>query len=197
MGTLHTLTITLITLWIVSEVLINLITFKNRSRGMTDGADRLSYFIVWLCTVPPIGFAILMWARRLSGSGSGNLAAPLPLPGYVGCLLIAAGILIRLLAVATLKKQFTVKVSIVENHRIIDSGMYGVIRHPAYLGHLVSLIGIGLVSGNRVSLTALAVLPLAGILYRIHIEEDALQRHFGPAYQAYARRTKRLLPGIW
>ena len=101
------------------------------------------------------------------------------------------------MAVATLKKQFTVKVSIVEKHEIVKTGIYGIIRHPAYLGHLASLLGIGLVLGNWVGLTALVVLPLAGILYRIHVEERALLRYFGPAYQAYASRTKRLLPGIW
>jgi protein-S-isoprenylcysteine O-methyltransferase len=59
------------------------------------------------------------------------------------------------------------------------------------------LLGIGLVSENWVSLTVLIVLPLAATLYRIHVEETALLRHFGPAYQAYAHRTKRLIPGIW
>jgi protein-S-isoprenylcysteine O-methyltransferase Ste14 len=101
------------------------------------------------------------------------------------------------MAVATLKKQFTVKVAIVERHEIVDKGIYGIIRHPAYLGHLASLFGIGLVLGNWVGLTALVVLPLAGILYRIHVEESALFHYFGPAYQEYASRTKRLLPGIW
>jgi protein-S-isoprenylcysteine O-methyltransferase len=72
-----------------------------------------------------------------------------------------------------------------------------IIRYPAYLGHLASLLGIGLVFGNWVGLTALVVLPLAGILYRIHVEERALLEYFGSAYQAYASRTKRLLPGIW
>jgi protein-S-isoprenylcysteine O-methyltransferase Ste14 len=103
----------------------------------------------------------------------------------------------RLVAVATLKRRFTVKVSIIEKHEIVDTGIYGVIRHPAYLGHLVSLLGIGLILGNWVGLSALVVLPLAGILYRIHVEERALLRYFGPAYQAYINRTKRLLPGIW
>ena len=66
---------------------------------------------------------------------------------------------------------------------------------------------IGHAMGNRpvivllgltlVSLVALVLLPLAGILYRIHVEEGALLRYFGSAYQAYADRTKRLLPGIW
>ena len=101
------------------------------------------------------------------------------------------------MAVATLKKQFTVKVSIIEKHEIVETGIYKIIRHPAYLGHLASLLGIGLVLGNWVGLTALVVLPLAGILYRIHVEESALLRYFGPAYQEYASRTKRLLPGIW
>jgi protein-S-isoprenylcysteine O-methyltransferase Ste14 len=56
---------------------------------------------------------------------------------------------------------------------------------------------MGLILGNWVSLLALVVLPLGGILYRIHIEERALVRHFGAAYQEYAGRTKRLLPGLW
>lgn len=51
--------------------------------------------------------------------------------------------------------------------------------------------------GNWVSLVVLVVLPLTGLWYRIRVEESALLRYFGPAYQEYASRTKRLLPGIW
>jgi len=101
------------------------------------------------------------------------------------------------MAVITLKQQFTTKVSIIEGHKIVETGIYKVIRHPAYLGYLVSLLGIGLVLGNWVGLTALVVLPLLGILYRIHVEESVLLGYFGTAYQEYVNRTKRLLPGIW
>src|SRR6185503_845520 len=128
-------------------------------------------------------------------NGFGSLATLFPLLGYVGCLMMAVGITIRLGAVATLKRHFTHKVAIIENHELVDIGIYGIIRHPAYLGHLVSLLGIGLILGNWVSLTALVVLPLAAVWYRIQVEERALLRYFGPAYQGYASRTKRLLPG--
>jgi protein-S-isoprenylcysteine O-methyltransferase len=93
--------------------------------------------------------------------------------------------------------QLGAKVAIVEKHEIVDTGIYRTIRHPAYLGGLISLLGIGLVSGNWFSLAVSVVLPLAAMLYRIRVEERALLRHFGPAYQAYASRTKRLLPGLW
>jgi len=110
---------------------------------------------------------------------------------------LAFGITIRLVAVATLQRYFTVSVSILEKHEIVDTGIYGLIRHPAYLGHLASLLGIGLILGNWVGLLALVLLPLAGILYRIRVEERVLLLYFGASYQAYANRTKRLLPGIW
>jgi protein-S-isoprenylcysteine O-methyltransferase Ste14 len=97
---------------------------------------------------------------------------------YLGCLLIAFGVTIRFIAVTTLKQQFTTKVSIIEGHKIVETGIYKIIRHPAYLGYLV-------------------VLPLLGILYRIHVEESVLLGYFGSAYQEYANRTKRLLPKIW
>lgn len=197
MDILRYLTITLFVLWCVSEIVISLISFRNRSKHVSTRADRFSYVIVWFATVPPIGFEYLIRAHPILANGFGNFSTRDPLPGSLGCLFIAFGVTIRGVAVATLKKQFTLNVSIVEQHELVETGMYRVIRHPAYLGYLVSLLGIGLVLGNWVGLTALVVLPLAGIVYRIKVEERALLDHFGATYQAYARRTKRLLPGIW
>jgi len=191
------LSISLFTIWCLSEIVIGLISLRNRSRDLSKGADRFSYFIVWFSTVPPIGLEYLLRAHPTFDDGFGSLSTLFPLLGYLGCLVLTFGITIRLVAVATLQRYFTVSVSILEKHEIVDTGIYGIIRHPAYLGHLASLLGIGLVLGNRVGLAALVLLPLAGILYRIQVEERVLLRYFGTSYQAYANRTKRLLPGIW
>lgn len=197
MSLLDALTTALFVLWCASEILISLIAYRNQSQGSADRQDRLSYWAVWFSIVFPVGFAMLTRTYGVFADGFGSLAPLFPLLGYLGCLLIAAGTTIRLVAVLTLKKQFTVKVAIIEKHRVVDTGIYALIRHPAYLGLLMSLFGIGLILGNGVSLFLLTVLPLGAILYRIHVEEAALLRHFGSAYQFYADRTKRLLPGIW
>jgi protein-S-isoprenylcysteine O-methyltransferase Ste14 len=194
---LEYLTVALFAIWCASEIVISLISFRNRSKDLSKGADRFSYFIVWFSTVLPIVFEYLVRAHPILDNRFGNFSALIPVLGYLGCLLIALGVTIRLVAVATLKKQFTVKVSIIEKHEIVDTGIYRIIRHPAYLRHLAALLGIGLVLGNWLGLMALVVLPLGGILYRIHVEESALLNYFGSAYQEYADRTKRLLPGIW
>ncbi len=197
METLETLSIISLAAWCVSEITISLVSLGNRSKTTSAGGDKYSYFIVWFSTIFPIFFAFLVQKQMLLSNGFGSLAALFPLLGYVGCLVLLLGVTVRLVAAATLRRQFTEKVSIIEKHELVDTGMYGIIRHPAYLGHLASLLGIGLILGNWVGLLALVVLPLGAILYRIHVEERALLHHFGPAYQEYAARTKRLLPGIW
>jgi protein-S-isoprenylcysteine O-methyltransferase len=197
MGFLRYLTITLFVMWCVSEIVISFINGINRSRVSSTGADKFSFFIVWLSTIPPILFAYLIQKHSIFSNGFGSFSTLFPFLGYLGCFFIASGITIRLMAVATLKQQFTTKVSIIEKHEIVETGIYKIIRHPAYLGYLASLLGIGLVLGNWVGLMALVMLPLAGILYRIHVEESVLLAHFGPAYQEYVNRTKRLLPKIW
>ena len=56
---------------------------------------------------------------------------------------------------------------------------------------------IGLYTRNWIGL-AIVVLPTtAALLYRIHVEEQALTRAFGPQYLAYMQSTKRLIPGIY
>lgn len=79
----------------------------------------------------------------------------------------------------------------------MGSGIYGVIRHPSYLGLLLSSLGWGLAfrSGVGVLLTALTIVPLVA---RIRAEERLLLAQFGDEYDTYrARTTSRLIPGLY
>jgi protein-S-isoprenylcysteine O-methyltransferase Ste14 len=85
-------------------------------------------------------------------------------------------------------------VKIVSDHRIVANGPYRVIRHPAYTGSLLTLVGLGLAS--RTWGGTLVILVLFGLVYnyRISVEEKALTAEFGEEYIDYAGKTKRLIP---
>ena len=115
---------------------------------------------------------------------------------WLGVVLFAAGGVLRLLPVFVLKNQFSGLVAIQPGHRLVTTGLYGTIRHPSYLGLLVSSLGWGLAfrSGVGVVLAGLMIPPL---LARIAAEERLLRDGFGAAYDAYCARTSRLIPGIY
>ena len=115
---------------------------------------------------------------------------------WLGVALYAAGGALRLWPVFVLGRRFSGLVAIQPGHRLVTEGIYGVIRHPSYLGLLVNLLGWALAfrSVIGVLLTALTVLILVG---RIRSEEALLQSQFGPAYDAYRARTWRLVPGLY
>ena len=194
MGILGYVTIALSVVWLATEINISI---AKRSRGSSEGRDRLSFFVVWLATIISITLAVLIKVSPVIFGGIGRIMLPSPILGYFGCFLMAIGLAIRMIAIVTLRQQFTVTVSIVTDHRIIDSGIYGIIRHPAYLGSLVSFLGLGLALENWTSLLLVFLLPLAAILYLIYVEEKALIDHFGLAYKDYAIRTKRLIPKVY
>ena len=114
-----------------------------------------------------------------------------------GVMLLVAGTALRWAAIRALWQYFTVNVSILEGQRVVRRGLYGVVRHPSYTGLLLRYLGFGLAFANWLS-AALIFLPLlAATLYRIRVEEAALGEHFGEEYAAYARETKRLVPGLY
>ena len=114
-----------------------------------------------------------------------------------GLVLLVAGTALRWAAIRALWSYFTVNVSILEGQRVVRRGLYGVVRHPSYAGLLLRYLGLGLASANWLS-AALVFLPLlAATVYRMRVEEEALGEHFGEEYAAYARETKRLVPGIY
>jgi protein-S-isoprenylcysteine O-methyltransferase Ste14 len=115
----------------------------------------------------------------------------------VSLILLMTALAIRWTAVFTLGQAFSANVAIRESQRILRSGLYGVVRHPSYLGLLLVFVAIGIHSRNWISF-ALAVLPTtAALFYRIHVEEQALREAFGDEYAQYSRVTKRLVPGVW
>jgi protein-S-isoprenylcysteine O-methyltransferase Ste14 len=115
---------------------------------------------------------------------------------WLGVVLFAAGGALRIWPVFVLGRRFSGLVAIQPGHTLVTSGIYGVIRHPSYLGLLVNSLGWALAfrSGVGVLLTALTIPPL---ISRIRAEERLLHTQFGNEYDAYRSRTSRLLPGIY
>jgi protein-S-isoprenylcysteine O-methyltransferase Ste14 len=115
---------------------------------------------------------------------------------WLGVVLFATGGALRIWPVFVLGHRFSGLVAIQAGHTLVTSGVYGVIRHPSYLGLLVNSLGWSLAfrSGVGVLLTALLVPPL---LARIRSEETLLRAQFGDEYNGYCAHTSRLIPGVF
>jgi protein-S-isoprenylcysteine O-methyltransferase Ste14 len=115
---------------------------------------------------------------------------------WLGVVLFAVGGALRLWPVFVLDDRFSGLVAIQPGHTLVTAGVYGVIRHPSYLGLLVNSLGWGLAfrSGVGVLLTGLLIPPL---LARIRAEERLLRTQFGSKYDAYCARTSRLIPWLY
>jgi protein-S-isoprenylcysteine O-methyltransferase Ste14 len=115
---------------------------------------------------------------------------------WLGVLLYTAGGLLRIAPVFVLGRRFSGLVAIQPGHRLVTTGLYGVIRHPSYLGLFVLTLGWGLVFRSGVGVI-IAVLMLIVLFARIDSEERLLSETFGAEYDAYRARTWRLVPYVY
>jgi len=115
---------------------------------------------------------------------------------WPGVVLFTAGGAVRLWPVFVLGRRFSGLVAIQPGHTLVTTGIYSIIRHPGYLGLLVSSLGWGLAFRSGVGVL-LAVLTLVPVVGRIRAEEVLLRSQFGAEYDAYRSRTSRLIPGFY
>jgi len=115
----------------------------------------------------------------------------------VALVLLWAGIALRQWSFRTLGRYFTFTIETSGDQPVIATGPYRVLRHPSYTGLLLVLVGIGLLLGNWLSLLAVAVAVTAALVYRIGVEERALEAALGDRYREYAATRKRLIPYVW
>jgi protein-S-isoprenylcysteine O-methyltransferase len=114
----------------------------------------------------------------------------------LGILVILLGVVLRWHAIRTLGHYFTRDVAVSANQHLVRRGPYRFVRHPAYSGTFLTMLGVGLAMTNWASLLVLCVCVLLGHLYRVRIEEKALVQAIGEPYIAYMRHTKRFIPWV-
>ena len=108
---------------------------------------------------------------------------------WLGVALFAVGGCLRLWPVVVLGDRFSGLVAIQPGHTLVTGGVYGVLRHPSYLGLFLNSFGWSLAfrAGVGVLVTALLIPP---IIARIYAEEALLRSQFGAEYDAFRAKTK-------
>lgn len=115
----------------------------------------------------------------------------------LGVLLMVLGTSLRWTAIRTLGRYFTRDVAVSLDQPVVQHGLYRFIRHPAYSGTFMTMLGVGLALGNWAGLSVLLVCVFSGHFYRVKIEEQALIRSLGQPYLDYMRRTRRFIPLVF
>jgi protein-S-isoprenylcysteine O-methyltransferase Ste14 len=115
---------------------------------------------------------------------------------WIGVVLFGSGSLLRIWPVFVLGDRFSGLVAIQPGHKLVTTGVYGLVRNPSYVGLLIGAAGVALAfrSSAGLLLTAMLVPPL---IARMHAEERLLREQFGAEYEAYFARTWRLIPWLY
>ena len=118
-------------------------------------------------------------------------------PFIAGTLCYALGLWLFHRSHADLGTNWSITLELREQHRLVADGLYRRIRHPMYLALLIYSAGQALVLPNYVVGPSYGVAMFLIFAFRLGPEERMMCEEFGQDYEAYAARTKRLVPGIW
>jgi protein-S-isoprenylcysteine O-methyltransferase Ste14 len=148
-------------------------------------ANRLPVLIGAAMLATPVWLPALLSRRLLPG----------PEPAAAGTILVAAGLGFAIWARWHLGRNWSSSVVVKQDHTLIRTGPYRLVRHPIYSGMGLALIGTALATGEARGFIG-AALILAGFIVRL-LAEEALMRNTFPEYADYCRRTARLIPGLY
>jgi protein-S-isoprenylcysteine O-methyltransferase Ste14 len=153
-----------------------------------SAASRLSHM------VPLVLAAILLSSSRIAGSYFNATLLPHTLITFwIGLVLVAIGVVFSIAGRLCLGGNWSGTVTLKENHELIRSGPYRLVRHPIYTGILIGVLGTAIAQGQLRSLIALALIT-AAFLRKIGIEESFLVQEFGKSYEQYRTEVPALIP---
>jgi len=176
--------------WVAGEVLLAIFTYTRRSKGKVQDAG--TQLILWIVIIGSTW--IDGWMHSFLPAdmpGSSTWLRPLAFAIFV------LGLAVRIVAIVTLGKAFSVNVATHSGQQLQRNGLYRFVRHPSYLGLELILLGFALHSRTWACFAIVLIPPTLAVLYRIHVEEAALHEAFGADYKEYSRRTKRLIPRVY
>jgi protein-S-isoprenylcysteine O-methyltransferase Ste14 len=153
--------------------------YLRRGRAVATSGSVTGYAAAVTATLLPFTLPLLHGASPGAGQ-------------YAGYLLVVAGAAWAVWSVRFLGRSISV---IAQAREVVDRGPYRLVRHPLYVGELVSALGVAVVAGTRWALCVWVAL-CALQAYRALREEQVLLQAL-PGYRSYQARTAALLPGVF
>jgi protein-S-isoprenylcysteine O-methyltransferase Ste14 len=172
--------------WLASWVAASFWSGQTKKHVMTLQSARYRSLIL-------LGAILLMpWTPRVLGE------KPLWEFDNLGIYLLAAvtiaGISFTWWARIHLGRFWSNAITHKEGHRVIDTGPYGLVRHPIYTGLITGILATGIAVGMATSIIG-AILIAAGMWQKARMEEVFLMKELGEdAYGSYRRRVPMLIP---
>lgn len=112
---------------------------------------------------------------------------------WAAALVTAAGLGFTVWARVHLGRNWSGTVTIKQDHELILTGPYALVRHPIYTGLLLAFIGTGFARGDWRGVLAV-VMAWAALWRKLLVEESWMSAQFGQRYEEYRRRVPALVP---
>jgi protein-S-isoprenylcysteine O-methyltransferase Ste14 len=116
-------------------------------------------------------------------------------PFWLGAGVTIAGLLFAIWAREHLGRNWSRSVTIKQDHELITTGPYAVVRHPIYTGILTGFLGTA-VAISQVRGLIVVVLIFLAFWIKLRLEEQWMRSQFGEVYESYAHQTAALVPYI-
>jgi protein-S-isoprenylcysteine O-methyltransferase Ste14 len=175
-------------IWILTFIIERVVISSSGQSATKIKSDKGSYLLIFASIFLSITIAFTF-------AYAGIMILPLWV-FYVGIGMMVIGLLVREWAVVTLRKFFSFTVRVREDHSIVQTGPYRLVRHPAYSGTMLIVIGVACALRSLAGIVILIIFFTLAFTYRITVEEKLLTQQLGQSYMEYMKRTKRLIPYI-
>lgn len=176
----------------LNELYISIKKYSSSSK------DRGTFSFIWIVVigsiVPTIRAVRKGYGLKLFDDPSCRYFLIIP----IGVGLFLFGHFLRRQAIKQLGQWFTTAVRTDDQQQLIDVGWYSKMRHPSYTGSLLCFLGTSLLINNWLALFGV-MLPISSVFfYRIYVEEQVLEKHFGSKYRDYRQRVpNKIIPKLF
>ena len=175
-------------LWVVSWIVAG--RWSARTVKTTRPGERTLERVLSLA-----GAIMVISPRAPFGTGELReiLYSPGPVLAWFLVALVACGFAFCWWARIHLGRMWSANITLKEEHRIIDTGPYALVRHPIYSGLLLSAWASAAIHGNSMGFLGAALMTL-GFYLKARREEQLLITELGASYESYLHRVPMLFP---
>lgn len=155
---------------------------------------RVNLLLRRLVLTPLLGMSLYLYFIEHEWSTPFNVPYQQPVM-WIGAVLGLCGIGVLIWVHMFLGKEWSARLRLNKEHRLIQSGPYGYVRHPMYTALFTIYFSFGLIAANYLVILILSMLIMS-VALRLPMEEQMLIERFGDEYRTYQSRTGRFFPKL-